>query len=238
MKQFAFPVVLLFLTGLFSTVALSDVAMGQEDNWIVLFDGKTLNNWAKVKNYGSGDIVVENGAIQLKTGSMSTGIRYDNAKKPFPTANYELEYVAERVDGSDFFAAATFPVGKNCCTFVNGGWGGTLVGLSSIDGMDASENSSSTYFEFKNKVRYRFRIQVTKDSISAWIDDEQVVLTYIKDCNISIRFEMETCKPLGFANWVCHGALHSISYRLLTESEIADIDKAACKNDFSFNPNK
>jgi hypothetical protein len=38
------------------------------------------------------------------------------------------------MQGSDFFAALTFPVNDLFCTLINGGWGGMLVGLSSLDG--------------------------------------------------------------------------------------------------------
>lgn len=230
-------------------IALPMTAFGQEkpvsqptsplkENWINLFDGKTLDNWAKVKNYGTGDVLVQEGAIELKTGSTSTAIRYDNTATPFPTTRYEIEYVAERVEGSDFFAALTFPVGKNVCTLINGGWGGTLVGLSSINGMDASENSTSTWHDFKNKVRYRFRVAVTDDSITVWIDDEQAIATVIKDSTVSIRFEMELCKPLGFATWICHGAIYSIRYRHLDCEEAKALDEIAHKNEYSFDPNK
>jgi hypothetical protein len=40
------------------------------------------------------------------------------------------------------------------CTLICGGWGGTLVGLSSIDDLDASENPTATIKEFKEKTWY------------------------------------------------------------------------------------
>ena len=39
-------------------------------------------------------------------------------------------FEAQRVQGNDFFATTTFRVGKDPLTFVVGGWGGTVVGLS------------------------------------------------------------------------------------------------------------
>ena len=55
-------------------------------------------------------------------GAVPSGIT--STRKDLPTTNYELSFEAQRLDGFDFFAAATFPVGKSHATFVNGGWGG------------------------------------------------------------------------------------------------------------------
>ena len=62
-------------------------------------------------------------------------------KVPGPSFRVQME--AMRVDGSDFFCAVTVPVAGSHCTFVVGGWGGTVVGFSSLDGLDASENETS-----------------------------------------------------------------------------------------------
>ena len=58
-------------------------------------------------------------------------------------SDYEVTLEAMRVDGNDFFCGMTFPAGKDPCTLIVGGWGGTVVGLSSINGMDASENETT-----------------------------------------------------------------------------------------------
>ena len=57
-----------------------------------------------------------------------TGITWTNE---VPTNNYEISLEAMRVEGSDFFCALTFPVGNDPCSFIVGGWGGGVVGLSS-----------------------------------------------------------------------------------------------------------
>lgn len=60
-----------------------------------------------------------------------------------PVMNYELSLEAMRVDGSDFFCGLTFPVGSNFCSFIVGGWGGGVVGLSSLNSEDASQNETT-----------------------------------------------------------------------------------------------
>ena len=80
-----------------------------------------------------------------------------------------------RMQGNDFFASLTFPVGDSFATWVTGGWGGDIVGISSIDGWDASDNETRSYFNFENGRWYALRLQVTDDTIKAWIDDQPIV---------------------------------------------------------------
>ena len=75
----------------------------------------------------------------------------------FPRSNYEVRFEAARLQGNDFFASLTFPVEDSFVTWVTGGWGGDIVGISSIDGWDASDNETRTYFNFENGRWYAMR---------------------------------------------------------------------------------
>ena len=50
-----------------------------------------------------------------------------------------------------------------------------MVGLSSINGDDASENNTSTSMKFDDDRWYTIRVRVNKDRIACWIDKEQMV---------------------------------------------------------------
>lgn len=180
--------------------------------WQPLFDGKSLAGWAETDFTGKGKVSVSDGVITLGTGFM-TGITY---QKPFPTSNYEIRLEAARMDGNDFFAGITFPVKNSHCSWIVGGWGGVIVGLSSIDGMDASENETTSVWQFEQKRFYRLRLRVTDDRIQTWIGDEWAVDSYIKDREISLRFgEIELSRPLGIAAYSTTSALRNIEYRLI-----------------------
>lgn len=191
---------------------------------IVLFDGKSLDGWAKTKFYGSGDVKVEEGAIVLAQGQGMTGVT--TTRKDLPTTNYELTYQARRLTGEDFFAAATFPVGKSFITLVNGGWHGTVTGLSSINGSDASENETTTFVKFENKTWYTFRVWVTDVTIRCWIDGAKVVSVNHEDVDVGTRIEVRPNQPLGFATYETGGALRKIAIRPLKPDEIAEMNKA------------
>jgi hypothetical protein len=130
-----------------------------------------------------------------------------------------------RLGGRDFFAATTFPVGKSFITLVNGGWGGSVTGLSSLDGMDASENETTRSIRYQDNTWYRFRIRVTGKIIRGWIDGKEIVAVYHQDRRVGTRIETRRNQPLGFATWETTDALRNIEIRTLTAKEIAETDK-------------
>lgn len=197
--------------------------------WQNLFDGKTLKGWKAPQFGGEGEVAVKDGAIVLGRGDSMTGVAYTGK---VPTVDYELTFEGKRVDGVDFFATTTFPVGKSHCSFVVGGWGGPVVGLSSVDFYDASDNETTRIKDFKLNHWYRIRIRVTEQKIECWIDKEKMVdLRYMhwetedgkkvkKERKISIRFECDLCRPLGISSWCTTGAVRDIRIRSLTPDEV------------------
>jgi hypothetical protein len=190
---------------------------------LVLFDGKGLDGWKKTDFSRAGEVKVEDGIIVMTAGKSMTGIT--STRQDLPRSNYELSYEAIRSGGTDFFAAATFPVGNSYLTFVNGGWGGNVTGLSSLDGSDASENETGTSFKYRDKTWYKFRVRVTDGVIRCWIDDKKVVDIDLEGHHIGTRVESHASKPLGFATWETSGGVRNIEIRMLTPAEIADTRK-------------
>jgi hypothetical protein len=178
-----------------------------EKGWVSLFDGKTLKGWKVTEFAGHNEVRVDNGQIILEMGDYMTGITWTN---DLPRMNYELSMEAMRVDGSDFFCGLTFPVNKDPCSLIIGGWGGGLVGLSSIDGNDASSNETTSFMSFETGRWYRVRLRVTPSKIEAWIDKKKVVDLETEGKQLSIRIEVELSKPLGIATYLTKGAMRDI----------------------------
>jgi hypothetical protein len=185
--------------------------------WKPLFDGKTLAGWKATRFGGEGEVYVEKGAIILGLGNNMTGITY--TRGDFPHLDYEVTLEARRLKGSDFFCTATFPVGASHCSLVVGGWGGTVVGLSSIDGRDAARNDTRTLQDFQTGQWYRVRLRIQAERIQAWIDNQKVVDANIRGKKIGIRPECSLCRPFGLATWCTTGAVRDIRVRLLTAAE-------------------
>ena len=185
-----------------------------DDAWTPLFDGKTLRGWREAAFKGHAAVSVENGAMVLEAGSPMTGVTWTG---PFPKSDYEIRFEGQRARGNDFFASLTFPVGDSFCTWVTGGWGGDIVGLSSIDGWDAADNETRTYFNFAAGRWYRLRLRVTGERIQAWIDDQPVINVEIGGRSVGLRFaEMNLSAPLGFASYLTKGAVRGVEYRRLS----------------------
>ncbi len=202
------------LVSLFAAATDGPPARAQTaESWQPLFDGKTLSNWEPTKFGGEGAVKIENGQLILETGRSLTGITWTGGE--LPKTNYEIAMQAMRVDGRDFFAGITFPVADSFCSLILGGWGGSTVGLSSINFMDASENETSQSLEFENGRWYSVRIRVTPPKIQVWLDERQIINQDLKDNKISVRIEVEPSKPLGVATWKTKGALRDIRLRRL-----------------------
>ena len=184
-----------------------------EPAWQPLFDGKTLTNWQSTKFIGEGAVKVENGQIVLEAGRNLTGITWTGPE--LPATNYEIALQAMRVEGHDFFAGVTFPVADSFCSLILGGWGGTVVGLSSINGVDASENETSQSVEFEPGRWYNIRIRVTPARIEAWLDERQIINQDLEGNKISIRIEVDPSRPLGVASWRTKSALRNLRLRRL-----------------------
>ncbi|MFH1302836.1 MAG: DUF1080 domain-containing protein [Planctomycetota bacterium] len=188
--------------------------------WVSLFNGKNLDGWKTPQFGGEGEVHVKDGNLILEMGVDLTGVTLTDAKK-MPLTNYEVELEAKRVDGTDFFCGLTFPVKKDPCSFILGGWGGSLCGISSIDGDDASQNSTTTFQTFKKNQWYKIRLQVTDHKIQVWLDGKQIVDQNLKDRKISIRHEVELSRPFGITSFATTAALKNIQVRKLTLQEVA-----------------
>jgi len=219
MMREALVVKLMFGAALFAPGPLA----GQEakpaapaaDGWRSLFDGKSLAGWRESDFFGAGKVTIEKGVITIGSGAL-TGINWATSSLPFPTSNYEVHIEAARLSGTDFFAGITFPVRDSFCTWINGGWGGEVVGLSSIDGADASMNETTFTRKFELGRWYSLRLRVTPATISAWIDDELVIEVAMGKKWIALREgDIDKSIPFGIATYSTVAAVRKIEWRRL-----------------------
>ncbi|MBM4002966.1 MAG: DUF1080 domain-containing protein [Planctomycetes bacterium] len=203
--------------GTAARVEADETAAERKQKWIPLFDGKSLDGWLITDFGGQGEVTVEDGRLLIDFGQPMSGIT--SKKKDFPKSDYEISLEAMRVDGGDFFCGLTFPVKESHCSFIVGGWAGSVVGISSIDGQDASENETTQVMRFENKKWYKIRVRVRPEKLEAWIDDKQMVDQDIKGRRISTRSEVNPSKPLGISTYLTRAAIRDFKYRLLDLKE-------------------
>lgn len=197
------------------------ITRAEDPKPIDLFDGKTLDGWKVSEFYKPGDVTVKDGEIHLAVGNPMSGIT--STRKDLLTTDYELSYEAKKVKGSDFFAAATFPVGKSHLTLVNGGWGGHITGLSSLNGADASENETGRSYKYKDDTWYAFRIRVTDGVIRYAIDGKEFPPVEIEGRQVGTRTASNPSKPLGFSSYETQGIVRKIQIRKLSADEVKTV---------------
>ncbi len=183
-------------------------------DWKPLWDGKTMKGWIKAPFGGSGDVEIEDGVLTLHQGLL-TGV---NCTNPVPKVDYEVEVEARRVSGNDFFCGLTFPVKDSFATLIVGGWGGSVVGISSIDDNDAAHNETTLHKRFDAGKWYRIRLQVTAETLSVWIDDARVIQASIKGRKVALRpGDIEVSKPFGIAAYSTMAEIRSVRLRDLSK---------------------
>jgi len=180
--------------------------------WHDLFDGRTLAGFAVTDYGGQGDVVVRDGRLHLGIGSPLTGVTWTG---PLPHGDYELELVVRRVLGVDFFAALTFPVAGDCVTLVFGGWGGSVGGLSCLDGADASRNATRRVRAFPNGTDARLLLRVVGEHVAVHVDGEPWLGADLRGRRRTLRPEVELSRPLGLASYASEGAVSVLRWRPL-----------------------
>lgn len=195
----------------------SPAPVAAQTGWTSLFDGKTLGGWKHTPFGGGSEAEVENGFLQVEAGEELSGVQYTG---PVPRMSYEVSLEAMRRTGLDFFCGLTFPVGEKHLTFVVGGWGGSTVGLSSIDKQDASQNETHRIRFFKDNQWYKIRLRVEPERIQAWIDAERVVDVNTKGKTLDLRpGEIEIAVPFALATFRTSASFREIRLRTLSAED-------------------
>ena len=188
--------------------------------------------WKPCEFGGDGEITIKDGTIKLDYGDPITGVVWDgplegdkdikatDKDSVLPRDNYEIRWECRRDKGFDFLCAFTFPIGKKHASFVMGGWGGGVTGISSIDGQDASDNNTTMFQAFDNDQWYKARVRVDAKKITVWVDGKELFDHPRDGHEFDIRFEMDPCLPLGIANFECESRIRNIEMRRLSKEEI------------------
>ena len=198
-------------TSVLCLLALAACASAPEPApWVELFDGVSTAGWRATNFGGEGPIDVIDGALHFDFGSPMTGLTWEGSP---PQGAYDLEVVAARVEGTDFFCGLTFPVRGAHLTLILGGWGGSQCGLSNLDGEDAASNDSGKLFRFENGRDYRVLLRVREKRVSVALDGKAFLDVPIADRTLSLRPEVELCTPLGLASFATRARVRSVRWR-------------------------
>jgi hypothetical protein len=175
---------------------------------VVLFDGKSLDDWEMVDIGASGYVELDEdlGEMLIRQGDSLSGAIYKKAKA-LPIERYEIALEAKRTAGVDFFCGLTFPVGnlETCATLVLGGWGGSVTGI---------------YQRYEDDKWYAVRLRVTPENLSAWIDGKQVVDIDIAGRKVGLRAgPMESYVPLSLTTYNTAASIRKVVFKPLAKEK-------------------
>lgn len=173
-----------------------------------LLVGNSLGDWGQIDFAGGREAEVKAGVLTIRSGEMLSGIYWDGDQ--VPKSNYEFSLEARRVGGLDFFCGAAVPVNESQCCLIVGGWAGATVGLSNIDGQDASSNATTKLMLFEDNRWYKIKIRVLPDRIITWIDGECVIYQNIVGKKISLRGDTDLLTPLGLCTFATTAEMRNI----------------------------
>jgi len=157
-------------------------------------------------DFGAEDAVaIEPTGVRLEPGAPLSGVTFTG---PLPTPPYTLAVEFTKRYGSDFPLAVTFPVAGSHLSLVLGGWGGTVCGLSSLDGLDAARNATRFVHAFPAGVRTVVELDVEAERVAVRLDGVQVLDASLAGHAVGVRAELEPCKPLGLAAFATATTIH------------------------------
>jgi hypothetical protein len=186
-------------------------AAAAAEPWRPLFDGSSLAHWTSIAFGGEGSVHVDGGRLILEPGSPLTGVLAD---QELP-ASYELDLLAARLMGNDFFCGLTFPVADAHLTLVLGGWGGAVCGLSSLDGLDAAHNDTRRLRAFARGAQTAIRVRVEPERVSVMLDGVPFLDCDLHGRALSLRAEMEPCSGLAIASYATRASIARCAWRPL-----------------------
>jgi hypothetical protein len=180
----------------------------------IALDEKMIKGWAVTDFPGSpGTVQVQDGVLLLPIGDDMTGVTWKG--QSLPRINYEISLEARRLAGDDFFCGLTFPVADSHASFIAGGWGGELCGISSLDGEDAAHNETCTNIKFETGRWYKIAVRVVPNHIIVRLDGEEIINASTQGRSIGVRWEVEPSQPLGIATWRTTGAIRNVQIQTL-----------------------
>lgn len=203
---------------MFIAAAIAAVEGGEGSPVRSIFDGQTLYGWSVIEFAGhAGASVNLRGYLQVEAGYGLSGVL---CEMPVPHSDYEVMLSARRISGDDFFCGLTVPVGDAHCTLIVGGWGGSVFGISSIDGLDASENETSSIHKFETGRWYKIRFRVSADRLKVWLDGKKLIDVNIAGRQISLRpGAISKAVPFSLTTYATTAQFRNIRLRELDAQE-------------------
>ena len=159
---------------------------------------------------------MEDNALRFEAGTPYTALQWGGE---FPREEFEVEVAAKRTEGCDIFCGLLVPVGESHISVILGGWGDTVVGVSCVDHLYASDNETSRMMSFENGQWYEVRVRVTKAKVIAWIDGSKVIDLGREGHVLAPYPGLEALAPFALFTWETGAAFRDVWARQMPAGE-------------------
>jgi hypothetical protein len=159
-----------------------------------------------------GKVEFRNDTLSISAGDPYGGV---SLASDFMKDHYEVSLQARRTGGNDIFCGILFPVGKDYCSMVLGGWGNSLSGLSMINGLFASENETAYPESFTNHVWVDVTLRVSPDAIRVFTGTNEIISQEREDRLIEPYPGLEVFEPFGFFTYETDAEIRRVRVREL-----------------------
>jgi len=187
-------------------------------DWTAVPFDDELSQWQRLVFGADGEVTVEDGVLHMQMGGPMTGVKYHGDAAALLGVGYEnfvIEFEAMRIQGMDFFVGLTFPIGdQGHATLIMGGWGGSVVGLSSLGYDDASSNETTNFIQFDQDRWYAVRLEVSAAHVTCSLDGNELFsVERAKYEQFTLRGEVLDTAPLGLCCYQTHAAVRNMRIR-------------------------
>ncbi len=174
-------------------------------------------SWQNLDFGSNGDSEITADLLTIEHGERLAGLQFTgdvDALLGKAREHYEITLEAQRTAGNDLFLGLTFPVGKESASLVLGGWGGSVCGISSVDGADAATNAHKSIHVFDDNRWYRVRLQVTPGRVQAWLEGKPLFdIARAKVKRFEVRGEVGQTVPLGLFTFGTSAQIRNMAVR-------------------------
>jgi hypothetical protein len=182
---------------------------------VQLFSIEHRSHWTPSSNQSSPAFIWKENQLIISEGVRLNGLIF-NPLNNMAWESFELELDVKKINGNDFLCGLTFPVGniKRLVTLVLGGWGGSVNGISCIDGNDAFNNCTASNKDYLFNQWYHVKVQVTPTQITVWVDQECIIDFTHQDRHLSLRSsEIEFYQPFSITTYKTQSEFKNFIYR-------------------------
>lgn len=154
-----------------------------------------------------------------------------------PAAEYDLRVSFTRRTGENSVGVVLVHGAKQVCFEVDA-WGRHLAGFQDVNGKTIQENATrKEQVSLVNGQRYVMLLEVRKDRIRGWLDDQEIASLSMDNAEVSMHplWSVPQTDRLALLSWNSSTRFHSVEYRVHSGSSNSVAQSSSMKDERTTN---